>query len=90
MGILSGGTYPDQGEVLMKESRECKPDYESMIKRAQVKAGKARAFRQAIFDFLDGRRVPDALVVIVGELDFEIISIDKSIDEMIQRQENDK
>ena len=90
MGILSGGNYPEQGEASMKESRECKPDYEAMIKRAKEKASKSRVFRQAIFDFLEGRRVPDALVTIVGELDFEIISVDRSVDEMIQRQENDK
>ena len=88
MGILNNGNYPNEGEP--KSSRECKPDYEAMIKRANEKMAKAAAFRGAVFDFLEDRRIPDALVMIVGELDFEIFRQQKTIERLIEQQEREK
>lgn len=92
MGILNSGDYQYQGETNVKTGSlsECKPDYEGMVKRSNERIIKAAAFKRAIFDFLEDRRIPDALVVIVGELDFEIYGQQKTIERLIKHQEKEK
>jgi len=90
MGILNSGDYQGETAKISGSLSECKPDYEGMIKRSNEKIVKAAAFKRAIFDFLEDRRIPDALVVIVGELDFEIYGQQKTIERLIEQQESGK
>ena len=90
MGILNSGDYQEKTSVKSGSLKECKPDYEAMIKGSNEKIVKAAAFKKAIFDFLENRRIPDALVVIVGELDFEIYGQQKTIERLIKHQEKEK
>ena len=87
MGILNDNNCLGVNDSIPKTMSECKPDYESMIKRAEEKKQKAQRFKDAIFDFLEARRIPDALVVVVGELDFEIFGFEKTIERLIEQQE---
>jgi len=90
MGILNSGDYQGDSAKMSALLGECKPDYEAMIKRVNEKIVKAAAFKRAIFDFLEDRRIPDALVVVVGELDFEIYGQGKTIEHLIERQKSGK
>ena len=67
--------------------RQCKPDYENMIKRAKEKLIKTDNFLTAIFDYHGNVHVRNKIAELVGELYSQKIEIESSIERMIKEQE---
>ena len=83
--------YGGMGECEEKRVVEkCKPDYEAMIKRANIKMARTTAFRDAALAYLEGQTARDKMAELIGELVTECNVYQKTINELIVRQENDK
>ena len=71
-------------------TEKCKPDYEAMIKRANLKLARSSAFRDAALAYLEGQTAKDKMAELIGELVTECNVYQKTVNELIVRQENDK
>ena len=77
-------------EQTAKSVERCKPDYEAMIKRARVSLARATDFRDAALSYFDGVTVRGPMAELIGELVMTCKTHEKTINELIVRQENDK
>jgi len=89
MGILKDHNGPSIDSYTGKKEL-CKPDYEDMIKAARFRKTKAETLKESIFFYIEERNFSDALSTMVGELSFEIRSLDKTIERLIEQQESEK
>ena len=72
-----------------KMAERCRPDYESQIKRQRERLEKSESLKHALLNYLDGRRTSGPLAEMLGELVTECVSYQKTIAELIERQEAD-
>lgn len=77
----------DHGSQSESLARNCRPDYESMIKRSKEQLVKTNNFLAAIFDYVGNTMVRDKMAELVGELYSTKVSLEASIDAMIKEQE---
>lgn len=76
-----------RSEGMALAENPCRPDYETMIKRAQERLAKNQALNKAIFDYIGNTVVRGKMAELVGELYSEKIQIVNSIESMIAKQE---
>lgn len=76
--------------VVGLRSERCKPDYEEMIKAANIKLQKTIAFRDAACAYFEGTRVREKMAELIGELVMEVYSCQKTVDRLIEQQDADK
>ena len=74
---------------MMKMAERCRPDYEAQIKNQKEKLTRAEGLKETLLYYLNGRRVSGSLAEMLGELVSECASLEKSITELIERQEAD-
>jgi hypothetical protein len=72
-----------------KITERCRPDYEAQIKNQREKLSKAENLKSALLDYLNHRRISGPLAEMLGELVSETVSLEKTIADLIQRQEAD-
>ena len=75
--------------TMMKMAERCRPDYEAQIKRQRERLEKSESLKHALLNYLDGRRTGGPLAEMLGELVTECMSYEKSIADLIARQEAD-
>jgi hypothetical protein len=72
-----------------KMAERCRPDYEAQIKNQRDKLTRAESLKENLLFYLNGRRTSGPLAEMLGELVSECESLNKSIADLIQRQEAD-
>jgi hypothetical protein len=81
------GMEPEQ---TAKSGQRCKPDYEAMIKRARIQLARATVFRDAALYYFEGSTVRGPMAELIGELVMTCRVHEKTINELIVRQESEK
>ena len=77
-------------EQTAKSVERCKPDYEAMLKRARVSLARATDFRDAALSYFDGVTVRGPMAELIGELVMTCRMHEKTINDLIVRQEAEK
>ena len=76
-------------EAPMKAER-CKPDYEAQIKQVRERLGKTISLKSAIINYISPNfSCNDKLAEMIGELVVEEERYNKTLDNLIERQEQD-
>lgn len=70
-------------------NEKCKPDYETLIRKLNLKLSKATTFRDAILSYFEGNIVKDKVAELLGELVTECNLHQKTLNELIVKQEKE-
>lgn len=72
-----------------ENAKECKPDYEGIIKSKKKELSKTTTLLGAIWDYVEDMPLSDSLAMMVGELEWRSRNLTRQIDHFIKRQEKE-
>lgn len=82
-----GSPIAEKSYFEANHTQKCKPDYERIIERCKKERDRHRAFKEAIFNFIQYNSVSGPLAELIGELVVTERRYDAEINDAIAAQE---